>query len=275
MSGKLARFGAVGEVRQNRRTRNVAQSTTGCHAISLSRRPNGRENATEWLCRHFWRVVRADAHGRSFSLRGGRCAVPGELVVGALNRWARGTHDRHRPGPGRGTAGERRHGGAAGPRARRVHLPRRGACRGRGPAAAGRSGRVGQRIAAPRPGTDRRGRPPARRPRDGGPGHRLRRPRRRTAARAGPRSRAAAAPPAAPRPADPGRLRQPGPLPRRPWPRRNAGTAPGRARVPRRPGAPRPGPAGRRAVGCGTGGGRRTGRRNGCSGDRGAGAGRS
>ncbi|MGX1121742.1 hypothetical protein RKD37_007105 [Streptomyces ambofaciens] len=212
---------------------------SGPSRIKLSWRGNGRDNATQWLCRLFPRVVRAAGHARSFFTTGGRCAVPGELVVEALTDGRGVTHDRHRPDPGRGAAGERRHGGAAGrPRTRRVHLPLRGHRRGRGPVvAAGSPECLGQRGRAAGAGAGRGDRAPARPARDVRSRQRLGRPRRRPAARpgAGPRVRpgpAAQAPP--PRSADPGHLREPGPLPRRPRapPTRRYGTP---ARRPRGP----------------------------------------
>ncbi|CAK7282340.1 hypothetical protein SGPA1_20306 [Streptomyces misionensis JCM 4497] len=43
---------------------------SGPSRIMLSRRRHDRDNATEWLCRLFRRVVRAAGHGRSFFTTG-------------------------------------------------------------------------------------------------------------------------------------------------------------------------------------------------------------
>ncbi len=192
------------------------------------------------------RAARAAGDARSFFTAGRSVRRPGRAGRRSTNRWARGTHDRHRPGPGRGTAGERRHGGAAGrPRARFVHLPLRARDhrRGRRPAAvAGRPGRLGQRGRPARTGAGRRDRARAGPARDLRPRQRLGRPRRCPAARPSADPARHSAPPAAPRPAPAGQLRQPGPLPRRPRPGgRAAATARadvGRTRIPRRPARP-------------------------------------
>ena len=240
MSGKRTCFG-VRVVRRKtggRATWRSPQRAVADHPVAVAGRPR--------QC-----LLMALSTGRS--CRPARALVTTWRAVGAPlrtsrslehYRWARGTHDRHRPGPGRGTAGERRHGGAAGrSRSRRVRLPLRDHRRRRRPvAAAGRPGRLGQRSGPTGPGAGRRDRPRTGSARDGGPRQRLGRPQRRPDVLA----RSAAArypPPAASRPADPGQCRQPGALARRPRPRGGPGrpharttgrSAHGGSRVPRR-----------------------------------------